>query len=74
MHSYFLNDAWNQYRILAVGRRIQTWINGNMVADLLYDEGRYMDNIEGFIGLQVHAHGTPGLEVRWRNIRIQELK
>ena len=40
-HSHFKNDGWNQYRIIAKGRKIQTWINGNPVADLEYDEQRY---------------------------------
>ena len=72
-HNFFKNDGWNQYRILAVGRRIQTWINGNMVADLVYDQGRYMDNPEGFIGLQVHGVGEreEKMSVRWKNIMIK---
>ena len=73
IHSIFQNDGWNQYRILAVGRKIQTWINGTMVADLTYDEGRSMDNSAGFIGLQVHGVGenpTP-MSVRWKNIYIR---
>lgn len=75
-HEHFLNDGWNHYRILAVGRRIQTWINGTQVADLLYDKGRYMDNPEGFIGLQVHSVGDdePEMSVRWKNIRIRQMK
>ncbi len=74
-HNYFRNDQWNQYRILAVGRSIQTWINGNMVADLEYDEGRYMDNVEGFIGLQVHGIGDrkDEMSVRWKNIMIKAI-
>ncbi len=74
-HSHFKNDGWNQYRIIAKGRKIQTWINGNPVADLEYDEQRYKDNSEGFIGLQVHGVGknpTP-MGVRWKNIYIRAL-
>ena len=74
-HNFFRNQGWNHYRILAVGRRIQTWINGNKVADLVYDKGRYMDNSEGFIGLQVHTigDGTDEMTVRWKNIYIKPL-
>jgi hypothetical protein len=74
-HNYFFNEDWNPYRILAIGRRIQTWINGNLVADLVYDEGRYMDNIEGFIGLQVHGIGDSKekMSVRWKNIMIKHI-
>ena len=75
-HSYFRNEGWNQYRVLAVGRRIQTWINGHAVADLMYDPQRYQDNPEGFIGLQVHrvpGDGAP-MQVRWRNIFIRPIQ
>ncbi|MFT5130964.1 MAG: hypothetical protein ACI8W8_004597 [Rhodothermales bacterium] len=74
-HSHFKNEGWNTYRIVANGRKIQTWINGNAVADLDYDEKRYKDNSEGFIGLQVHGVGgnsTP-MSVRWKNIYIKQL-
>ena len=75
-HEYFKNEGWNHYRILAVGRRIQTWVNGNKVADLVYDAGRYMDNPEGFIGLQVHGIGDrkEKINVRWKNIYIRTVE
>jgi hypothetical protein len=75
-HSHFKNDQWNQYRVLAVGRRIQTWINGNAVADLIYDEQRYKDNSEGLIGLQVHGIGkkTNPMSIRWKNIYIRPIQ
>jgi hypothetical protein len=75
-HNYFQNEGWNKYRIRAVGRRIQTWINGNQVADLVYDEGRYMDNSQGFIGLQVHGIGdeTDEMTVRWKNIYVKPIQ
>lgn len=73
-HSHFKNGAWNQYRVKAVGRKIETWINGNKVADLTYDEARYNDNPEGVIGLQVHGVGKRGpFSVRWKNIKIREI-
>ena len=75
-HNHFINDTWNHYRVLATGRRIQTWINGQKIADLVYDVERYLDNDEGFIGLQVHS--VPNFEkpitVRWKNIYIRPLK
>jgi len=73
-NSYFKNQEWNQYRVLAVGRHIRTWINGHPVADLMYDPDRYQDNPEGFIGLQVHNVGDRGpFQVRWRNIFIKPI-
>jgi len=64
-------DAWNQYRVVCQGDRIQTWVNGVKVTDLKDDMTH-----SGFIGLQVHGVGnrTDPLEVRWRNLRLRELK
>ena len=68
----FHNGEWNQYRVLAVGKSIKTWVNGVPVADLV-DEKSNMPC--GFIGLQVHGikKGTGPYEVRWRNIKIKDL-
>lgn len=67
----FKDGEWNKYRILAKGNRIQSWVNGVKCADFKDD----MDST-GFIGLQVHGikKGTGPYEVRWRNIRVRELK
>ncbi|MCI0422300.1 MAG: DUF1080 domain-containing protein, partial [Acidobacteria bacterium] len=64
-------DKWNRYRIVAQGQRIRTWINDVPVADI-----RVKEDAAGFIGLQVHSikPGTGPYQVRWRNIRIRELK
>ncbi len=73
-HNHFKNDDWNQYRVRAVGRKIETWINGQKVADLEYDQKRYDDNPEGVIGLQVHGVGKRGpFQVRWRNLYLRKL-
>ncbi len=73
-HKYFKNGKWNQYRILAKGARIQTWINGNQVSNLV-DEEKYTTHPVGFLGLQVHGikKGMGPYEVAWRKIRIKEL-
>lgn len=74
-HSHFKNDQWNDYRVKAVGRHIQTWINGQQVADLTYDPKLYKNNPEGFIGLQVHGVGKRGpYSVRWRSIYLRKIK
>lgn len=67
----FKIDGWNQYRVIAQGDHIQTFINGTKIAD-------FTDSMtaSGFLGLQVHGikKGTGPFSVRWRNIRIRELK
>src|SRR5262249_11429314 len=67
----FKNDEWNHYRIAAQGDHIRSWVNGVPCAD-------FRDDLDasGFIGLQVHSiPATVGpYKVRWKNIRIRELK
>ena len=72
-HKHFKNGEWNKYRVVAKGNSIQTWVNGEQVANLT-DEKSKMHS--GFIGLQVHgiAQGTGPYEVRWKNLKIRELK
>ncbi|MBI3683573.1 MAG: DUF1080 domain-containing protein [Acidobacteria bacterium] len=65
----FQDHQWNRYRVEAIGDHIRTWINGVPCADLVDP----MDQT-GFLALQVHAYkGAKPVEVRWRNIRIQDL-
>ena len=68
----FKKGQWNQYRVRAEGKSIKTWVNGVAVTDLVDDKTGMSS---GFIGLQVHGIGkeTGPYEVRWRNIRLQEL-
>ncbi|MEK7405857.1 MAG: DUF1080 domain-containing protein [Acidobacteriota bacterium] len=65
----FKDNQWNHYRVVARGDSIKTWVNGVACADLV-------DPLDqtGFIALQVHAYkGEKPVQVRWRNIRIQDL-
>jgi quinoprotein glucose dehydrogenase len=85
-HHYFVDAGWNKLRIVARGPRIQTWVNGNLVEDLVNDDV-YKTHPRGFIGLQIHGlserevnlHPEYGittnqpLTIRWRNIRIRPL-
>ncbi len=70
-HKAFKDGAWNAYRIVAAGPRIQTWINGQPIEDLT-DLEKYETHPKGFIGLQVHGVGDRGpYEVAWRNIVLK---
>jgi len=65
----FKLGTWNSLRIEAIGNTLRTWINGIPVAHLI-DEM----TSTGFIALQVHSiYGDmkEGMQVRWKNIRIQ---
>jgi hypothetical protein len=72
-HSHMKNGEWNSFRIIANGPRIQTFINGQAVADLTHED-IYKTHPKGFIGLQVHGikAGTGPYSVAWKNIRIKE--
>jgi quinoprotein glucose dehydrogenase len=88
-HSHFIDEGWNRLRIVARGPRIQTWVNGHPVEDLV-NEDVYRTHARGFIGLQVHGiserelnlpiHAGSGvttsqpLVIKWRNIRIRPLQ
>jgi quinoprotein glucose dehydrogenase len=87
-HSHFIDEGWNKLRIVAAGPRIQTWVNGQPVEDLV-NEAVYKTHPSGFIGLQIHGlserelslplHAASGvtprqpLVIKWRNIRIRSL-
>lgn len=69
----FKQNEWNKGRIECRGDSIKTWINDVPAAD--FKDGATK---EGIIALQVHGIGNKtekaGEEVRWRNLRIKELK
>lgn len=69
----FKKGEWNSYHVIARGQHITTYVNGVQVAD--FDETQTGFS-SGFIGLQVHGikKGAGPFEVRWRNIRLKELK
>jgi quinoprotein glucose dehydrogenase len=87
-HRYLVDEGWNRLRIVAQGPRIQTWVNGNLVEDLINEEV-YRAHARGFIALQIHGlserevnqpiHAGLGittsqpLQIRWRNIRIRPM-
>ena len=87
-HAFFIDDGWNKVRVLANGPRIQTWVNGQPVEDIV-NEAVYKTHARGFIGLQIHglsqrevdlpANAGSGittsqpLVIKWRNIRVRPL-
>jgi len=68
----FKDNQWNKYRVECRGDSIKTWVNGVPAADF-----KDSMTLRGIIGLQVHSVPKDKFkpyEVRWRNIRIRELK
>lgn len=68
----FKNEGWNEFRVLADGPRIQTWINGTSIEDI---EMPAIESRKGFLGLQVHGvkKNAGPFKVQWKNIRIREI-
>ena len=84
-HRAFVDEGWNRLRIVARGPRIQTWVNGQPVEDLV-NEAVYRTHPTGHTCLQIHGLSerelagpyagsgiTPSeaLVSRWRHIRIR---
>ncbi|MBX6312255.1 MAG: DUF1080 domain-containing protein [Isosphaeraceae bacterium] len=67
----FKDGEWNHYRIVVLGNRYRSWVNSVACADFTDDRDK-----RGFLGLQVHSirPGTGPYQVRWRNLRIRELR
>ncbi|NOY42069.1 MAG: DUF1080 domain-containing protein [Planctomycetes bacterium] len=57
-------NAWNEYRIVAVGHKIQTYLNGNLCVDLDDPDGA----LQGIVALQIHS--GPALEVRFKDLKL----
>jgi hypothetical protein len=60
-------DDWNSVEISCQGTKIEVRVNGLLTAELNDDL-----KLSGVLALQIHA--GPPMEVRFRNIRIKELK
>jgi hypothetical protein len=67
VEEYHKVGEWNHLKVVATGKRIQTFLNGEPMVDytgvVLVDEGP--------IGLQLH--GGVHMAVKFRNIRVKEL-
>ncbi|HVZ58047.1 MAG TPA: DUF1080 domain-containing protein [Chitinophagaceae bacterium] len=66
---YLRMGEWNTYRIRVVGDEVTTWLNGHPMVHLKDEK---IGQGTGFIALQIHDGG--GIKVRWKHIRIRELK
>jgi hypothetical protein len=62
------ND-WNNLKIHIINDEVTTWLNDKK---MVYLKDEKIGKGKGFIALQIHDGG--GIKVRWKNIRIKELK
>ncbi len=66
---YLKEGQWNEMKIRVVGDQLTSWLNGHQMVHLK-DEKIGAGN--GFIALQIHDGG--GIKVRWKDLKIKELK
>ena len=59
---------WNTLRIRVEGDHVQTWLNGEAMADFNDEK---IGTAQGRIALQIHDGG--GIKVLWRNIKVTRL-
>ena len=62
-------DDWNNLKAQVINDEVTTWLNGKQI---VYLKDEKIGKGKGFIALQIHDGG--GIKVRWKNIRIKELK
>lgn len=62
-------DGWNRGKIEVNNDEITTWLNGNQISNI---KDAKIGAANGFIALQIHDGG--GIKVRWKNIKIKEIK
>ena len=60
---------WNKMRIKVDGDEVTSWLNGT---EMVHLKDEKIGQGKGFIALQIHDGG--GIKVRWKSIRIKELK
>jgi hypothetical protein len=60
---------WNEMKISVVGDELTSWLNGHEMVQLKDDK---IGKGNGFIALQIHDGG--GIKVRWKDLKIEELK
>ncbi len=73
-NSYMKKIEWNKVRVLAIGKTVKTWINGQFVHETIIPDERHATNSKGFIALQCHGIKSGGpYQVAWKSIRIKEI-
>lgn len=60
---------WNTMKIQVIGDEVTTWLNGTQ---MIFLKDEKIGAANGFLALQIHDGG--GIKVRWKNIRIQEIR
>ncbi|HUH19164.1 DUF1080 domain-containing protein [Albibacterium sp.] len=69
LKSVVRDNDWNECRIVAKGNRIQHYINGVLMSDVL-DNDTVNRKLSGYLGLQMHV--GPPMKIEFRSIKIKQ--
>jgi hypothetical protein len=70
LKSLIKSNDWNTCRIVAKGNRLQHFINGVLMSDVM-DNDSTNRKLSGLLGVQVHV--GPPMKVEYRNILLKQL-
>ena len=73
VHQYpvlFRENQWNDYRIVAIGERIDVYVNGSLFSQL-WDQQIDQKDLAGSLALQLHS--GPETRIAFRNITLESL-
>jgi len=73
VHQYpvlFRENQWNDYRIVAIGERIDIYVNGALFSQL-WDQQIDQKDLSGSLALQLHS--GPETRIAFRNITLETL-
>jgi len=62
-------NEWNELQIKVLRDEVTTWLNDHQ---MVYIKDEKIGQGNGFIALQIHDGG--GIKVRWKNLKIKEIK
>ena len=67
----FRENAWNDYRIVAIGEHMAVFVNGTLFSELL-DRQQSQRDLSGALAFQLHS--GPTTRVEFRDIRMERLR
>ena len=73
-HQYtvlFRENAWNEYRIVAVGEHIAVYINGTLFSELRDSQTGHRD-LRGALAIQLHS--GPETRIELKDVRLRQLQ
>lgn len=67
--SVIKNNEWNEYLLVAKGNRLQHYINGTLMSDVM-DNDTVNRRLKGWLGLQIHS--GPPMKVEFKDIQLKQ--